>query len=61
MQESRRFVNFLNEDLGERLLIGQHKNNLMLKINTLDKMAKMMKLSNEERTQILKDDCQKLN
>lgn len=60
MQESRRFTNFLKEDLGERLL-GDHKQNLTLKINVLDKYAKLTRKDNEDRTQRLKEDCQALN
>ena len=39
----------------------ESKNNLMTKINTLDKYCKMSRLANEQRTQQLKDDCQALN
>lgn len=59
MQESRRFANFLREDLGDRGL-GESKNNLMLKINNLDKYSKMSRVANEERTTLMKEDCQRL-
>ena len=59
-QESRRFTNFLREDLGDRLAM-ESKNNLMAKINALDKYSKMSRLANEQRTQQLKDDCQALH
>ena len=56
MQESRRYTNFLKDELGESQL-GLLKLELSTDINKFEKSFKLSKKHNEDRTQQIKKDC----
>ena len=56
MQESRRYTNFLKDELGESQL-GLLKLELSTEMNKFDKSFKLAKKHNEDRTQQIKKDC----
>lgn len=56
MQESRRYTNFLKDELGESQL-GMLKLELSTEINKFEKTFKLAKKHNEDRTHQIKKDC----
>jgi len=59
MEESRRYCNFLREDLGESQL-GSLRLDLVTTINKFDKGFKLARKNNEERSELLDKDCRHL-
>lgn len=59
MQESRRFCNFLRDDLAESTL-GSLRLDLTTVVNKLDKAFKMARKNNEDRSGLLNKECERL-
>jgi hypothetical protein len=59
MKESRRFCNFLRDDLGESAL-GSMRLDLLTTINKFDKFFKISKKNDEDRSRMLNLDCDRL-
>lgn len=59
MKDSRRYCNFLKDDLGEAQL-GMLKLELQNAVSKLSKTLRMEKQHDEERSQQIKIDCDKL-
>lgn len=59
MKESRRYCNFLRDDLGESTL-GSMRLDLATTINKFDKAFKIARKNNEDRSEALNKDCERL-